>query len=144
MFAAIALVTVLLLAAPLALAGGDDASEKGKAKAEERRRDAREGNETDDEPRAKLHGAKEDRSAQRRAFHEAFVAKLREWREAWKENATAIRAACHAVVLDHDNASKEERRAWAHCIRDGYHQFFQALKLERKAWKDEWKASRDA
>lgn len=124
------LMALLLVAAPLAAAEG----EKGREKSEDAKlhRDARadhhRDNKTDD-------GNKTAKAEKARTHADAFRAAMTKWREAWKENATAIREGCRAVVLDHDNATKEEKRAWAHCIRDGYHQFFQALKLERKAWK---------
>ena len=132
------MLALLVVAAPFALAGGESHAEKGKTRAAEakamRHADAADANETSDDARK---ADKAEKAETRRSLAESFRAKLQQWRDAWKENATSIRAACHAVEPDQANSTKEEHKAWAHCIRDGYKQFFQALKLERKAWKAE-------
>lgn len=140
------LLAFLVVASPLALASGESHSEKGRARAEEAKAasDERRDDDRDKDPTVEAahddREARENRSAKRAAFIDALRAQLQKWRDAWKENATAIRASCHAVAPDHENATKEEHRAWAHCIRDGYHSFLEALRLERKAWRAEWRA----
>lgn len=77
-------------------------------------------NETDDDDaRGRGHA--------KRAFRAEFVSQLAQLRASWLENATAIREACHAAEKD-ENATKEERLDRAHCIRDGYHAFFETLR----------------
>lgn len=60
-----------------------------------------------------------------------FLAAFHALRDSWHENATAIREACHAVEKD-ANATKEERKAGAHCIRDGYKAWFASYRAERR------------
>ena len=117
-----------LLATPLALADADPASAKGQAKAAAAKaaRDNRTHNGTDDDNRTRGNDTGEKPS-----WVAAFQARLKALRESWQENASAIRETCHAAQKPADNASKETRLAWAHCIRDGY-----------KAWLDEMRAER--
>lgn len=138
------MLALLVVAAPLALAGAEDRAAKGKEKAE----DAKAADAKAAHAKTRGHGnltAEDDdgndtRKEKRAGLLDAFRARMAEWRASWKENATAIREACHAAAPDADNATKEERKSRAHCIRDGYHQLFAMMKLERKAWKDERKA----
>lgn len=143
-FAILAALTLslLALAAPLAHAGAEeDRASRGREKADDGAKalDAKargRGERADDADKDNETAAKQKRAA----FLDGFRAKMAEWRAAWKENAAAIREACHAAAPDPANATKEERKARAHCIRDGYHELFAALKMERKAWQDERKA----
>lgn len=144
------LLALALLAAPLALArgGADDGERAGKAKeraAEAKDKAAEARSHARDDAGNKTRDNKTDDAQKegRRAALDAFMDYFAALRNAWKDNATAIREACHAAEPA-DNASKEERKSWAHCIRDGYKAFFEAMKLERKALKEEWKAERKA
>ncbi|GEM_PF-4642770 len=38
-----------------------------------------------------------------------------------------VRDGCHDTTLDHQNATHDEQRSWAHCIRDGFHALFEAI-----------------
>lgn len=128
-----------LLATPLALADADAPSGKGRGKAEAAKAarenrthnwtgnhtgDHARGNDTDDKP----------------SWVEAFQARLRELREAWRENASEIREKCHAAPQPANDSHKDARRAWAHCVRDGYKAFLEELRAERK----EARLARDA
>lgn len=150
------LLALALLAAPMALArgGGErDADDKAKDraadakdKAAEARSHARDAaNKTRDNKTADDDDAgKDNRTAGRRAALDAFRDYVSALREAWKANAASIRDACHAAEPGGDNATKEQRKSRAHCIRDGYKALFEAFKIERKAAKEEWKAERKA
>lgn len=104
------LVSLTLLTAPVVLADrGDDADT------------------TDDERRASAtarHEAKiawrENLTANRTAAWESFATSVATLRGSWHENTTATASACHSVTLDKENATKEERVAQAHCVRDGH------------------------
>lgn len=72
---------------------------------------------------------KDDRHDEKKA--PAFLAAFRALRASWHENATAIREGCHAAEPD-ANATKEERAARAHCIRDGYKAWMTGYRAERR------------
>lgn len=79
--------------------------------------------------------ANESRGHRKGADWAAFRARFHELRESWHENATKIREECRESKPD-ANATKEERRDWAHCIRDGYKVWFDLFREERRAARD--------
>lgn len=149
-----------LLATPLALAGGEGPShEKARERYEERalhRLDHDDDNETEDENetdddengtshrhRQNRHGRDENRTEGRPAWVSAFQEAVTALRASWAENRTAIQEECRAEKPD-ENATKEEKRAWAHCVRDGYKLWFDVMRAELKEIKAEMRAARDA
>lgn len=62
---------------------------------------------------------------------DAWHARVKALFASWHENASAIRERCHAVEKP-DNATREQRQAWAHCVRDGYKSFFDHLRADLK------------
>lgn len=125
----VGLLAIGLLATPFALADGADRSGKGKAIASERSDRAL--NATDDDHRSN----RSDDDA-KPAWVAAFQARLRELRASWLENATAMREECRAAEKPGENATKEERREWAHCIKDAYKAWFDVLRAEKREAKD--------
>lgn len=122
----------LLAPAAFVLADEADPAAEARTKAAERRAAAQEhranhthGNDTDDENETRERPDRPERperanhTAQREA-HRAYMARLHEIRAAWHENATKIREDCHQKSADKPNATREDRIAYAHCIRDGY------------------------
>lgn len=128
----VGLLAIGLLATPFALADGADHSGKGKAIASERSNRTLNATHDDDGPRSGDHSDEDGKPA----WVGAFQARLRELRASWLENATAIREECHAAEKPGENATKEERREWAHCIRDAYKAWFDILRAERREAKD--------
>jgi hypothetical protein len=111
------LLASLVLVTPLALAdGGPGRSDAGKARAAEER--ATHASHDDADPAAR-HAAREEAAANRTALFERFMTRLEAIRASWTENATKIREDCRGD-FDHEDATKDERLARAHCIRDGY------------------------
>lgn len=125
----VGLLAIGLLATPFALAEGADRSGKGKAIASEGSDRAL--NATDDDHRSN----RSDDDA-KPAWVAAFQARLRELRASWLENATAMREECRAAEKPGENATKEERREWAHCIKDAYKAWFDVLRAEKREAKD--------
>ena len=140
------LMALLVVAAPLAVAAGESQSEKGKLKAAEAKA-ARAGkaNETAADEGAAAMADKADKAGHgkgKKGLAADVMERLQALRDSWKTGASGVREACHAAEKPAgENATKEDHRAWAHCIRDGYHKLFEALKLERKAIKAEAKAA---
>lgn len=138
---ACALLLALLVAAPLALAGGEAHAEKGRTKAAEARAEhPGKADETADEGPRPGRAAGKDDAEERKAAADGVRARVKTLREALHADATGVREACHGAERD-DNATKEGRLAWAHCIRDGYHKLFEAFKLERKSLWSSWRAT---
>lgn len=127
----VGILAIGLLATPFALADGGNHSGKGKAIASERSN--RTLNATDDDDHRSGNRSDDDAKP---AWVAAFQARLRDLRASWLENATAIREECHAAEKPGENATKEERRAWAHCIRDAYKAWFDVLRAEKREAKD--------
>lgn len=131
---------LMLLAAPLALAGGgdhgDDASERGRAEATAHK--AARANHTDDDNDTREHNAtreqrraeRENVTANRTAAMERFLTQLHALRESWLENATKVRETCQNATFDRANATKEQREDNAHCIRDGYADWRETYRAE--------------
>lgn len=118
------LLTGLVLAAPLAIADGAGRSDEGKTRADEARGNAtasRDDHHDDGERdnRTARHAARAEAAANRTASFDSLMTRLETLRLSWTENTTRIREECRAD-FDAANASKEDRRAHAHCIRDGY------------------------
>ncbi|HUR68057.1 MAG TPA: hypothetical protein VM370_02340 [Candidatus Thermoplasmatota archaeon] len=114
----------------------DDADEDEGAHADE----GDDNDDASDAPSEKRLAAKDARDArssaragpasERRALIQDFLESLHAIRASWHENATAIREACHSDdSFDHANATKDERTARAHCIRDGFSEW----RAERRA-----------
>lgn len=123
------MLALTLLAAPVALASrGEDRHEKREAAQAEHDDGPREDddNETHGEARHKNATARqewrENFTARRTAAWDAFHAKVTLMRASWIENATRIREACH-VETPTQNATEEDRKADAHCVRDGYREW---------------------
>lgn len=121
----IAFATIVALAlAPVALAGPNEHAVKGQDKAA----GARDENATGATAASHADGAQHGKKPAFATWHATMKALL----TSWLENATKVRADCHAAEKD-DNATKEERLAAAHCIRDGYKAFFEHLRADREA-----------
>lgn len=132
----VCLLTLGLLATPLALADGESASAKGKerAAAAKAARDNRTHNGTGN------HTADNATDGGKPSWVSSFQAALKAIRESWHENATEIRETCHAAAKPANNSSKDARLSWAHCVRDGYKAWFDQMRVERK----EARMARDA
>lgn len=79
-------------------------------------------------------GGDADASEGKRHNATAFAtwrATLKSLLASWHENASAIRERCHAAEKP-DNATGNETKAWAHCIRDGYKAFLEGLRADLK------------
>jgi gas vesicle protein len=137
------LLMALLLAAPLAAADREDGRSSGKRQdddARENRTAALRVNKTDDDherrgPRDA--NATANWTANRTALFDRIMDRLASLRESWTENATKVREACHAKQIDHANASKDNRTALAHCIRDGYAKWRSENRAEMKELRAE-------
>lgn len=142
------LLAAALLAAPIALAGGGEASshaDAGKAKAAEHRANATADHDDDPErnrtsDRANGTAARESFAENRSALLDSFLTRLHSVRASWQENATKVREQCHA-----DNESEP------HCVRDGYRGWraqhraeLKELRAELRALFDSWHAGRRA
>lgn len=133
----LALAALGLMAAPAVLADGgdhaDDNAGKGQSKAAAMRAAHAHAqgsyvhaNETEDV----------NETGQRPAHVTAFLTRMSELRDAWRNETAALREQCRAATIDHENATKEERLAWAHCVRDGYREL-------RMAWHEDMREARD-
>lgn len=125
-------------------AGSDEHAEKGRARADEARSGeagAAAANASGEESAhaARSHARGGDDATGRPAAVTQFLDRLRALRASWLENATAIRAECRADAEDADraNSTKEERLAYAHCIRDGYRAWRVAWVAEMRELRDE-------
>lgn len=129
----LALAALGLLAAPAVLAdgeGGADTAADAKGKAAGKRAAAAE-------------TADDGNGTKRPAHVAALVERMAALRASWHEGATKVREDCRAQALD-DNATKEERLAYAHCIRDGYRELRAAHHADIRAARADWKAALDA
>ena len=136
----VCLLTLGLLATPLALADGDAAPGNGHGKAVAKAaRDNRTDNHTGNHSDKGNHTHGND-TADKPAWVAAFQARLKALRDSWRENASEVRETCHAAAKPANNSSKDARLAWAHCIRDGYKAFLEEWRAERK----EARMARDA
>lgn len=132
------LMTILVALAPLAAAEGQGPSsnaDKGQTKAAQMR--ANQANWTDD------HGNKSGNHSKRNDTRfDAYHARIAQLVDMWLENASKIRDACHNATKPdaHNNTTtKEQRLAWAHCVRDGYASFrAQLLGWRADARADRW------
>lgn len=125
-----------LLATPLALA------EEGKGRSDQARADQNPDHDDDRaEHRDQTRAARENFTANRSALMERFLDRLHALHGSWQENATAIRETCrNATQVDHANETKENRTAWAHCVRDGYHEWRAEKRAELKELRAELRA----
>jgi hypothetical protein len=138
------LLLTALLIVPVALADGE-----GRSRAEEARADhAPHADDAADEARAnntdrptreaRAHPwADANATADHSARVEAFIAEVRAMHTSWKENATSVRDLCQAQQIDKENATKEQRGDFAHCIRDGYAEWHAEHRASLKALRDE-------
>lgn len=123
-----------LLLAPTALADGADGKRiRGHAPDADDRRDAR--------PEHAMRGQDDDdnrtlaNATERRAAFAALLDRISTIRTSWLENATKVREACHDAEFDRANATKEEKRIHAHCMKDGYDALHKLMRAERRlAW----------
>lgn len=130
--------TISLLATPLALA---DAGKGRSARAE---------HDDDDDDRHEDRAARENFTENRSALMERFLGRLQAMQDSWHENATAVRETCRDTTeTDRANATKEEHKAWAHCVRDGYRDWrvvnradLKELRAELRALFEGWHAAR--
>lgn len=146
----ILLVSFALLAAPVALADGDDTPHAGKGKSDDARaaaatHRANESEHDDDNESADDRGRKLDanRTAWREnhsAMIEGFVAQLKALQTSWHENATKVRESCKSATFDKENATRAERLARAHCIKDGYAAWRAEHRADIKELRDEMRA----
>ena len=141
----LALAALGLMAAPAVLAdGGDHANEKadkGQSKAAAMRAAHAhaqgsyvQANDTEDV----------NETGQRPAHVTAFLNRMSELRDAWRNDTAALREQCRAAAIDHENATKEERLAWAHCVRDGYRALRMAWHEDMRDARDEFRTAREA
>ena len=124
----VCVLTLGLLAVPLALAQADGPSAKGEAKAAAAKA-ARE-NRTANATHNKTHddnGTHEGKPA----WVSTFQAAMKALRESWKENASAIREECHAAAKPANDSGKDARLSWAQCVRDGYKAWFEHARAAR-------------
>lgn len=137
------LLAAALLAAPVALAeGSDDRRRDGESKEKAfAARAEQAGNDDNKSARAEERAAFRDN---RTALFDRVIAQLHALRESWHENATKVREGCKSADIDHRNASKEDRTAHAHCIRDGYKAWRAAHSAEIKGLREELKLLLDA
>lgn len=138
-----ATLALLLVLAPLALADGEDGrtkAEKHRAEAQTRHAEA-ETNDTDDDAnetaRAGHASARASARENRSTAREAFLSGLADLRASWHENATAIRDGCRSSEFDRENATKEQKTEWAHCIQDGYASWRESHRAEIKDLREQ-------
>lgn len=80
----------------------------------------------------------------RPAYVTAFVERLRALRASLHENMSKVREGCKAQDFDHQNASKEERKGFAQCVKNGYAKLMKAYHADRKDAKEDFKDARKA
>lgn len=134
-----------LLLAPAALAkGADDRPDDERHEGEERAAEAKLEKRADrfrastdtsvdeDEDADDKREERKERAFDRTAWADRFAA----LRLSIRENATAIRAECHAMTEPSSgNLTKEDKKDRAHCIRDGYKALFEVLREELRAMR---------
>lgn len=139
------LLLIAVLAAPLALADGAERARADKARADH----APDADDAADDARSNRTESRRERAhpwgdanatANQTARVEAFIAEVRAMHAAWGENATKVRDACKAQQIDKENATKEQRGAFAHCIRDGYAEWRAEHRASLKALREEMHA----
>ena len=69
-------------------------------------------------------------------------ARMREIIQSFRENASSIRETCQAEHDADESATREDRLAMAHCIRDGYKTYFDELREARAQARAEMKEAR--
>lgn len=132
-FAALALTALIL--APAAVVAHDGRADDARAAAEERKAAAHANgtrNETRDD-----NDTRDGRPAAVAAFHAA----LRALHASWHENMTQAREGCHAQTLDKENATRADRVAHAHCVRDAHKALHAAYRADLRELRAEMRAA---
>lgn len=128
------LILALLLLAPLAAAAKGSGREDAQAHADSMRGRGADDNETRDENRTRGGFG---------AFVQGFLERWHALRESFHAKAADVREACRGDDVDRANMTGDEKRAWAHCVRDGMQELRNDWKMKRVELRDEWRAAHD-
>lgn len=138
----------LLVAPAIAMAAPNSHAKASEAAAADHRaqKDAERANKTLDKDVARANRTAENGTDNetRPAYVTAFVERLRALRASLHENMSKVREGCHAQDFDHQNASKEQRKGWAQCVKNGYAKLFKAHREERKDAREDFREAREA